>query len=374
MKSDKNMRLLSLAAAFTGACVVAPGVAMALDGAEGAIQNRSIGYVMTSELKAIYDTPDGKKECPNGLNDGPREQFKTMFPEDGTKRRLIDTQLARESEVWFPKTTPDPIPYKYAVGNIAFGLNLDGKVGPNDYTSPDGEKGIDDQLQKAWGCVANYRSSSYNLLAFNNWRKYQYNIIVVELTDVDNLVNDNDVTLTTYRGLDKLMTDATGATYLPGGTQRLDMRWGKNFIQKFHGKIVDGVLITEGADYLMPSAGNGSSVTNIRYYNTQWRLNVLPERAEGVMGGYMDVEDWNAASNQQRSTHHQAYGQAATPSIYRAMRQLADGHPDAKSGENGAISMALRVKFTQVFVKHPDTAVSANTAPAAVKTAGDDRD
>ena len=46
------------------------------------------------------------------------------------------------------------------------------------------------------------------------------------------------------RGLDKIMTDATGATYLPGGTQRLDGRWGKVFIRKFHGRIVDGVLTT----------------------------------------------------------------------------------------------------------------------------------
>jgi hypothetical protein len=353
---------------MSGSSLGAYSAAVAADGADGPVQNRSIGYVMTSELKAIYDTPDGKAECPQGLNDGPREQFKILFPEDGTKRKLIDTQLEREGEIWFPKTTPESIPYKDAVGNVAFGLNLDGKIGPNDFTSPEGEKGIDNQVQRAWGCVANYRSSSYNLLAFNNWRKYQYNIIVIELTDVDSLVNDNDITLTTYRGLDRLMTDATGATYLPGGTQRLDMRWGKTFIQKFHGKIVDGVLITEGADYLMPSAANGNSITDVRYYNTQWRLNVLPERAEGVMGGYMNVDDWNAASNQQRSTHHQAYGQAATPSIYRALRRLADGYPDPKTGQNTAISMALRVKFTQVFVKHPDVAVSANSAPVPAKT------
>ncbi|MHB1205422.1 MAG: hypothetical protein ACYCZX_07630 [Rhodospirillaceae bacterium] len=364
MKYGK-MQILGAAALASGAGFA--GAAAAEDGAAAAIQNRAIGYVMTSELKAIYDTPDGKAECPNGLNDGPREQFKILFPEDGKKRSLVETQLEREGEVWFPKTTPEKIPFKLAVGKTAFGLNLDGKVGPNDFTSPEGDKGIDDQLQTAWGCVANYRSSSYNLLAFNNWRKYPYNIIVIELTDVDSLVNDDDVTLTTYRGLDKLMTDATGGTYLPGGTQRLDMRWGKPFIQKFKGKIKDGVLTTEGADYVMPSAANGSSLTDVHYYKTQWRLNVLPERAEGVMGGYMDIQDWNAASNQQRSTHHQAYGQAATPSIYRAMRQLAD-YKDAKTGEMTAISMALRVKFTQVFVKHPDATVSANSAPGSAKT------
>jgi hypothetical protein len=339
--------------------------------ADGGIQNRSIGYVMTTEYKAIYDTKDGKKECPDGLNEGPREQFKDQFPaKPGVKYKLTDTQLKRESDVWWPSSTPDQFPYHYAVGNIAYGLNLDGKIGPNDFTSPeaDGEKGIDDQLQRAWGCVENYRSTSYNLGAFNNWRKYAYNIIVIELTDVDSLENDDDVTLTTYRGMDKVMTDASGASYLPGATQRLDLRFGKPFISKFHGKIVNGVLRTQGADYLMPSAGNGSSIADIHYYNTQWRLKLTPEGAEGLMGGYMDIDDWADVTNQQRSTHHQAYGSASTPSIYRAMEKMADAKPDPVTGKNRAISMALKVRFAQVFIKHPESVVSQGT-PASKASA-----
>src|SRR6202012_5983435 len=112
---------------------------------------------------------------------------------------------------------------------------------------------------------------------------------------------------------------------------------------------------TDGADYLMPSAGNGGSITDILYYNTHWRLNLTPERAEGVMAGYMDIDSWNAGSNQIRSTHHQAYDKAATPSIYRAMRKLADYKPDPVTGENSAFSRASRVGFTQVFAIHPPT-------------------
>jgi hypothetical protein len=85
------------------------------------------------------------------------------------------------------------------------------------------------------------------------------------------------------------------------------------------------------------------------------------------MAAYMDIDDWNAGSNQIRSTHHQAYDQAATPSIYRAMRKLADFKPDPVTGENTAISMALRVGFTQVFAIHPPTEVSENIVPADAK-------
>ncbi len=343
--------------------------------AEGVIlKDRSIGYVMTLESKEVYNTPDGKQECPDGLNEGPREHFKALYPEaPGKKWKLTETQLAREAETWFPNITPDPIPYRTAVGPIAYGLNLDGKIGPNDFTNPAGEKGVDNQLQRAWGCQPTYRSGSFNLMRFNDWRKYQYNTIVIELTDVDSLENDDDVTLTTYRGRDKIMTNATGSTYLPGSSQRLDTRWGKLFIQKFHGRIVNGVLTTEGADYLMPSAGNGGSITDIRYYNTRWRLALMPDQAKGVMAGYMDIDDWNAGTNQIRSTHHQAYDKQATPSIYRAMRKLADYRPDPVTGENTAISMASRVGVTQVFVIHPPTAVSETAPPIGIK-AGADRE
>jgi hypothetical protein len=344
-----NMKYLS---GILGAALLA-GAAQAAE-----LQNRSIAYVMHYESKETYNTKDGK-ECPDGVNEGPREQFKILYPDTpGKKWKLTETQLARESEIWFPHTTPDPIPYKYAVGPIAYGMNLDGKIGPNDLTNPEGEKGIDNQLQRAWGCVGMYRSGSFNVVRYNDWRKYQYNNIVIELTDVDSLENDDDVTLTTYRGLDKIMTDATGATYLPGATQRLDLRWGMGYIQKFRGRIVKGVLTTEGADYLMPSAGNGGSVTDIRYYNTHWRLELMPDHAKGVMAGYIDIDDWNAGTNQIRSTHHQAYDRAATPSIYRAMRKLADFKPDPVTGENTAISMASRVAFAQVFVIRPPVKVA----------------
>src|SRR5437763_1187864 len=107
------------------------------------LQNRSIGYVLTEEYWAIYQSSDGKTECPNGLNDGPREQFRVLFPDDGTKRTYVGTAMARESEIWFPGTYNDPFPFHEAQGKISYGLNLDGKIGPNDFTSPEGEKGID---------------------------------------------------------------------------------------------------------------------------------------------------------------------------------------------------------------------------------------
>jgi len=369
MTHQTKLRLLGVALA--GTCLSAP--VLAAGGGTSPVADRRIGYVMTSEYKAIWDSPDGKLECPQGINNGPREEFKILYPED-KKFTILESQLERESEVWFPTLKPqEKLPYYDSVAKTAFGIDLNDKIDADDYTDPDGHKGIDNQTQRAWGCTANYRSTSYNLGAFNNWRKYNYNIIVIELTEVDDLINDPEVVLTTYRGIDRPMTDATGATYLPGGTQRVDMRFGKQFISTFKGKIVDGVLTTEGADFVMPSAGNGSSVADVRYYGTRWRLSLTPERANGIMGGYMNIEDWNSAANQGRSTHHQAYGQAATPSIYRALHRNAD-YADPKTGEMIAISTAFKVGLTQVFVEHPSAEVAANVGgtPAAASASRQD--
>src|SRR6185312_4121991 len=172
--------------------------------ADGVLKDRSIGYVMSEIYWGIYQTKDGKIECPNGFNDGPREQFKILFPDDGTKRTLSQTQLARESEIWFPHTTPEPYPFHEAVGTTAFGLNLDGKVGPNDFTSPDGEKGIDNQMYRALGCIRNFRADGETSILTPQWRtRAPYNIFVIEITGVDSLQNADNVTVTTYRGQDK---------------------------------------------------------------------------------------------------------------------------------------------------------------------------
>ena len=53
----------------------------------------------------------------------------------------------------------------------------------------------------------------------------RYNRMMVELTEVDDLENDDSVTVTVYRGMDRLLTDATGSRVVSGGTQRVDRRW-----------------------------------------------------------------------------------------------------------------------------------------------------
>jgi hypothetical protein len=314
---------------------------------------KSIGYVMTDEHWALYETPGAKQECPKGFNLGPREQFKLLFPDPAGKRSVVETQLAREAAVWFPSTTPERFEFLEAQGPIALGVNLDGKIGPNDFTSPEGEKGIDNQLYRVIGCVRNYRREGELGIITTKWRQQEsFNRLIIEITGIDSLENDDDVQVTLYRGVGDIMMNATGTEYLPGGTQRIDRRWGKRFIQTWHGSIKNGLLTTEAVDAWIPEMGAFADASQLFFHGMRFQLKLTPTKAVGFLAGYADVDVWYYALNTAWATHHQSYGQSSAPSIYRAVRRLADGYPDPKTGQNQGISSALEVTFTQVYIDH----------------------
>lgn len=361
MKTLKSTQVSAFA--VTAALALLSGTASAqqaqlVEGALG-VQNRSIGYVMTFENRSIYQAKDAKTQCPVALNDGPPEQFKKLYPDNGA-RTVEGTRLAWEGELWNPTSKELNVPYYEVQGKVGRGLNLDGKDDANDYVSPDtGEKGIDNQIYRTVGCTFNYRDGQTSTLT-PQWRRATYNIFVIELTEVDSLQNDDDVTVTTYRGKDRLITDATGNEYLPGGSQTLDTRWGKRYITSFKGKIKDGVLTTEAKDLIMPAASvyaPRDGAPDIIYRDMRFQLNLTDTQANGFMGGYADVWTWYYHSHKTRDSRHQAYGGTAGPTLYRALMKNADSHPD-KNGQNTAISTALDVKFVHVFVKHPDAQVA----------------
>jgi hypothetical protein len=337
-------------------------------------KDRTIGYVLTSLYWSIYQTPNGKTECPKGFNDGPREQYAALYPNDGKKRSVIETQLKLESETWYPANTPDPTPFHEATGAISYGMNLDGKIGPNDFTSPDGERGVDNQLFRALGCIIGYRGPDGIEAIFlpKAILDLRFDRMMIELTNVHDLTNDDNVQVTVYRGLDRLLTDATGNKVMPGGSQRIDDRFGKSFIKQFRGKIVDGVLTTEPVDRLVIPWTEMDSPTIQIMRGARLRLKLTPTSAEGMLAGYTDVDTWYKQLLRNDSTHHLSNGQISGISVYKALRRLADGYPDAASGANTAISSALNAKFAQVFIQHPPgEAVKAElqrTTPAAAAT------
>ena len=318
---------------------------------DSALRDRAIGYVMTDLFWSVYQTPDAKQECPRGFNDGPREQFEQLYPyHEGLT--VEETQLKQEIETWHPSTEPDGFEFLEVEGEFSWGLNLDGEVGPNDFVHPDGSPGIDNEVYRAVGCVIGFRGPDGVEFIFQNKAivDERYNRMMVELTEVDDLENDDSVTVTVYRGMDRLLTDATGSRVMPGGTQRVDRRWGQNLIRQVEARIVDSVLITEPiGDLIIP--WQNLSVPSIQLFrDARFELDLSAEGATGLLAGYADVDTWYYQLIRNDSTHHLSNGQISGISLYKALRRLADAYPDPETGENTAISTALDIKMKQVFI------------------------
>lgn len=318
---------------------------------DGRLRDGTIAYVMTDLFWSVYQTADGSQECPRGFNDGPREQFEQLFPAHEFLS-VEETQLRQEIETWHPTTEPDGFEFLEVEGELSWGLNLDGETGPNDFTHPDGSPGIDNEVYRAVGCIIGFRGPDGVEFIFQNKAILDrvYNRMMIELTGVDDLENDDAVTLTWYRGMDRLLTDATGLRVMPGGTQRVDRRWGESLIRQTQGKIVDSVFTSEPIDELVIPWMNLNVPSIQLFRDARLQLDLTGDGATGLLAGYADVDTWYYQLIRNDSTHHLSNGQISGISLYKALRRLADAHPDPETGENTAISTALDIKMTQVYI------------------------
>ena len=344
----------SLFATFlTGLCCsLIPAVVLADN---NTIRDGKIGYVMTDLFWSVYQTDDALEECPRGFNDGPREQFEALFPyHEGLT--VEETQLAQEIQTWHPTTELDGFEFLQVEGKYSWGLNLDNTVSANDFTHPDGTTGIDNEVYRAVGCVIGFRGPDGVEYIFQNKAiaDERYNRMMIELSDVDSLENDDAVTVMVYRGLDRLLTDATGSRVMAGGTQRVDRRWGESLIRETTGKIEDGKLITTPIDELVIPWQNLRVPSIQLFKDARLVLDLNETNANGLLAGYADVDTWYYQLIRNDSTHHLSNGQISGISLYKALRRLADAYPDPESGDNTAISTALDIKMTQVFITHPE--------------------
>lgn len=356
------MNRIRIATCAAWAAAVLAASATAADGA--APEGRTIAYVVTNLSWALQSTKE-MTECPQGLNEGVREQFKLLFPDASDhKHDFADTQLRRQVESYQPTVAPDALPFLEGQGPVAPGVDLDGVAGPEDFTSPEGVRGVDNQMHRVLGCIANYRAPDGPIRFFEDEMvlRENYNRIIVQLNGVDSLADDPDVDVMIFRGRDNVLVDAGGLKALPGGTQRIDTRWGSRYIKRTHGRIEKGTLTTEPVD--LPYPWDAFYMPTDQYmWGARLKLALTPESAEGLVAGYTDVETWYMHMLRNWSAHYQSYGKSSGPSIYKAMRRLADGVPDPETGVNRAISSALAAKFTEVRVlPFTDAEVSAIAA------------
>ncbi len=353
-------------AAVACALTLGGGAALAAEPStsSAAPAGRTIAMVLSLHRHAIYETAD-RKECPDGLNVGQGAQYMAQFPTE-LARAAQEVQFGYgygnrgphgENVLAAPLLVEDPIPFKPSQSVLAPGIDLDDKVGPEDYDSPDGRKGIDNQFNRILGCVEAFRKGGLSYYTVNRNLHLLSQRMIIVISDVDDLRNDPQVTVRTYRGFDPINYSSDDKA-TPGGTQRLDRQRGARFESVTTGKIVDGVLLTDPVNLNMPWRPN-TGANDYKLRGARLRVTLTPKDggyfAAGYLGGFADIETWWAGFMKAYGGRMQDVSNLSAPSVYRALLKYADGYPD-KAGRNTAVSIEYEVEFVSVhIVPGPDT-------------------
>ncbi|MCW1401035.1 hypothetical protein OKA06_01350 [Novosphingobium sp. MW5] len=248
------------------------------------------------------------------------------------------------------------------VADVVRGFDLDGHDGTGafpastrphvNYVSPDGRKGIDNQLFAVQGCVAGWRRSGFLPMIGNELRRAGGLSILLDVSGVDNWQNDDKVTVTLLFSADPIRRDGTSKIVLPDFTFRVNPNpeFAQSFA-RFDAKIVNGVLTTSVRDQVRMHEGPA----------TTWSLSKARMRIEfpedgsikAVMGGYRDWRKYIASAFFQASDYENTISFNA-PGMYNAIRRAADGLKDPITGEFTGISAAYEMEGVPAFIPPED--------------------
>jgi len=366
-------------------------------------ESQTLGFLISRFAPAIYK---GENSCPNGLALTPLQSFTKQTPA-AEMARLQKPENATEFErryKWDFGTGPNgeemckvpdtfvnqyEHPAQYMIqGTTSYGMNLDGHDGTGpapegicaheNFKSPTGETGIDNQLFRAEGCLGYYRGSATDpsiegaiIAYYNRILNEGLHSIVIEISGVDDLKNDDDVTFGIYTSPDK--------GYLVGKKLMPHMTYTTTDKEKWRhevpAKIVNGVIKTKTFDLLlnMEWAIGGDKGAHQEYEMRQalfeWEL--LPDGSlKGLMGAYQDIYNVYSLFRSVGS------GVSAVASVdcaaeYKALQLMADAYPDPKTGKCSAVSLAYEVQAVPGFIVHPKGFQSGNGKKVAMSGSRD---
>ncbi len=246
--------------------------------------------------------------------------------------------------------------YRTYEGTVAAGIDLDGKVGREDFTGADGTRGVDNQLWRAVGCVRIFRESSEPAIARKTFISSRAPTLI-EVRGIDDPANDPDVTVNVYAGADPVVRDASGRaiarasfTLDPDPTLRATVR----------GRIDNGVLTTEPADlrfnYKEQIIDSPRLIRGGRI-----RATFKPDGSiEGGIYGYYDLASFYDTIEQMTQNGADNSG-VSCPGVRQAIDRFADGYKDGRSGRNTAISSAYSFHGVPAFVIRDRAVIAAST-------------
>jgi hypothetical protein len=339
------------------------------------------GYVMARWFDEIPSQDPG--DCPEGLNVTEVEYFPEQWQAFMAERTRIreqegrfipwDHDLLPPDACQDPLAQPDPGYLTLAGPALVRGLNLDGidsnrrayaedRCAHDDFISPSGELGIDNQVWRLMGCVSGYRPNGLmdRLHKANTMINEGGYAILMEISGMDDATNDDEVHVQFLSAAAPVSLNALGDPMeMVSFTAHAD---GTYHNERARGKIVDGVLTTEPVDIRL-KIKQQTQDNAVYYRDARVRGKLLPDgRIEGTLGGYWDNENfWSMMNDQMIADRHQGRNAAFNrgfmcAGLYHAIPRVADGHPDPETGACTSMSMALHFEAKPAFVIRPKLA------------------
>lgn len=255
-----------------------------------------------------------------------------------------------------PGIVPDP-GHVAPVSDVVQGFDLDEYQGKGalpagvhrhkNYVSVDGRPGIDNQLYTVEGCVPGFRPEGNIPKIVNEMMRTGAITVLVDVSGIDDLKNDSDVSVTLLYGKDLLVKSADGSHILPNYTFRLaENPEFTQFFTHMQGRIENGVVMTEPLDEMTFQDGGQ---TAFKLFDARMRIEFLPDnKMKAVMGGYHDwrrrMTNWGRARLLEPNMRFQCSG------IYNAFKRAADGLKDPVTGEFNGISVGYDIVGVRAFV------------------------
>ncbi|MBJ19381.1 MAG: hypothetical protein GY910_14720 [bacterium] len=335
---------------------------------------RTLGFVLVDFSFEQPDRPPGA--CPEGWNLDERDLYVERLARtdaDAASRVPPDFEYIRGLRAQGavdPCEEPDQFPaqphHLMQKIEVAPGFDLDGVAsseatpGPNacahaDFMGPGGERGIDNRLWTALGCIEGYaREGTIDEYAISNIREGQRTILV-RLSGVDDLRNDDHVELGLFSSPDPIPSDAAGALMDAASLSITDNPHHRNVIDA---RIVDGV-VSGATDVLRLDFRGQFLESEYVLRDARIRLELLADgNIRGLVGGYWDIDGFFDTYARQASRTGVLTLGFRCPGMLGALRAQADAYPDPETGRCTAISTAFRMAGIPAFVIEPESIAS----------------
>ena len=343
--------------------------------------NGELGFVIVKFQLPVFNN-DLKIDCPDGMIGVLKDQYLRTLPAAEAARLQESKNLPELDAKWkaygqgpnganlcghineFLDRPPTP----QMKGPIAWGLDLDGDVdgrGTDDYTckheqftTPTGEKGIDFQRWRVFGCndqtrgVDNKEGEKFGKGTTPNHMTGEYTQVLL-LRGVDSLVNDPDVSIVYANTDDRPVADPEGKPIYHASFSVSKAPRKATYRNELKGRVVNGVLTTTPKRFVLYGGVQAGMYTTFDLDRGRLQLKFQPDGSiKGLIGGYApllnDLIIPRAGSN----------GTVVVAGIdcagqYASTRMMADGDKDPKTGKCRKISYAYEMIAVPAFVNDP---------------------